>query len=231
MRSNRWLWYLAGLALIGIVVLLLAQRFPGTLDNDAEMRRLATLAGWLALIGSGAVIYLRARPKAAFGQLGIWAVAILLLVMGYSFRDDAVALWSRLGGELNPAQGQAGPEGSLVFRKSDDGHFHVEAEVEGTRVRFVVDTGASSIVLGPADAARLGFDLAKLDYSVPVMTANGEGRAAPVELRSIAVGPIRLEQVRALVNEAPMDGSLLGMSFLTRLGGFAVEGDKLVLKP
>ena len=151
--------------------------------------------------------------------------------MGYSFREDAAALWSRLGGELNPAQGQAGPEGSLVFRKSDDGHFHVEAEVEGTRVRFVVDTGASSIVLGPADAARLGFDLAKLDYSVPIMTANGEGRAAPVELRSIAVGPIRLEQVRALVNQAPMDGSLLGMSFLTRLGGFTVEGDKLVLKP
>ncbi len=231
MRSNRWLWYLAGLAFIGIVILLLAQRFPGRLDDDAEMRRLATLAGWLALIGSGAVVYLRARPKAAFGQLGVWAVAILLLVMGYSFREDAAALWSRLGGELNPAQGQAGPEGSIVFRKSDDGHFHVEAEVEGTRVRFVVDTGASSIVLGPADAARLGFDLAKLDYTVPIMTANGEGRAAPVELRSIAVGPIRLEQVRALVNEAPMDGSLLGMSFLARLGGFTVEGDKLVLKP
>lgn len=231
MRSNRWLWYLAGLALIGIVILLLAQRFPGRLDSDPEMRRLVTLAAWLALIGSGAVVYMRARPKAAFGQLGIWAGAILLLVMGYSFRDDAAALWSRLGGALNPALGQAGPEGSIVFRKSDDGHFHIEAEVEGTRVRFVVDTGASSIVLGPADAARLGFDLAKLDYSVPVMTANGEGRAAPVELRSMTVGSIRLEQVRALVNEAPMDGSLLGMSFLSRLGGFAVEGDKLVLKP
>lgn len=231
MRSNRWLWYLAGLAVIGIGVLLLANRFPGALEDDAKMRRLVTLGGWLALIASGAVVYLRARPKAAFGQLGIWAGVILLLVLGYSFREDASGLWSRLGGELNPAQGQAGPEGSIVFRKSDDGHFYVEAEVDGSRVRFVVDTGASSIVLSPADASRLGFDLAKLDYTVPTMTANGEGRAAPVMLRSIEVGSIRREQVRALVNQAPMDGSLLGMSFLGELGGFAFEGDRLVLKP
>jgi aspartyl protease family protein len=231
MRSNRWLWYLVGLALVGIVVLLLANRFPGRLDDDAQMRRLVTLGGWLALVASGALIYMRARPKAAFGQLGIWVGIILVLVLGYSFRDDAAAVWSRLAGALNPAQGEAGPAGSVVFRKSDDGHFHVEAEVEGTRIRFIVDTGASSIVLSPADALRLGFDLAKLDYTVPTMTANGEGRSAPVELRTLAVGSIRLEQVRALVNEAPMDGSLLGMSFLARLGGFAVEGDRLVLKP
>lgn len=231
MRSNRWLWYVAGLAVIGIAVLLLANRFPGTLDDDANMRRLVTLGGWLALIASGAVVYMRARPKAAFGQLGIWAGVILLLVLGYSFREDAGAIWSRLGGELNPAQGQAGPEGSIVYRKSDDGHFYVEAEVDGARLRFVVDTGASSVVLSPADAARLGFDLAALDYTVPTMTANGEGRAAPVLLRSMEVGPIRREQVRALVNEAPMDGSLLGMSFLAELGGFSIEGDRLVLRP
>jgi aspartyl protease family protein len=231
MRSNRWLWYLAGLVLIGLLVLLLAERFPGRLDDDPELRRLVTLTGWLALLASGAVIYMRAKPKAAFGQLGIWAGVILLLVLGYSFREDAAAIWSRLAGELNPAQGQAGPEGGIVYRKSDDGHFHIEAEVEGTRLRFVLDTGASAILLSPADAARIGFDLDKLDYTVPTMTANGMGRAAPVELRSLVVGPIRLAQVRAMVNEAPMDGSLLGMSFLERLGGFSVEGDRLVLQP
>ena len=231
MRSNRWLWYIAGLVLVGGLVLLLATRFPGRLDDDPELRRLVTLTGWLALIGSGAIVYMRARPKAAFGHLGIWAAIIILLVFGFSFRDDAAAIWGRLAGELNPAQGQPGAEGSIVYRKSDDGHFHIEAEVEGTRLRFVLDTGASSIVLSPADAERVGFDLGLLEYTVPTMTANGMGRAAPVELRSFVVGPIRLEDVRAMVNEAPMDGSLLGMSFLTRLGGFSVEGDQLVLRP
>jgi len=231
MRSNRWLWYFAGLAAIGLVVLLLAERFPGRLEDDQQMRRLVTLAGWLALVASGAIVYMRNRPKAAFGHLGIWAAIVLVLVLGYSFRDEAAMLWSRLGGALNPALGQPGPDGSVAFRKSDDGHFHIEAEVEGERLRFVLDTGASSIVLSPADATRLGFDLTRLDYTVPTMTANGEGRAAPVQLRTLVVGSIRLDRVAALVNEAPMDSSLLGMSFLNRLGGFTVDGDRLVLKP
>jgi aspartyl protease family protein len=231
MKSNRWLWYIGGLALIGVLLLLLTQRFPGSLQDDDALRRLVTMLAWLALIGSGAIVYIRARPKLAFGQMGIWAALLVLLVLGYSLRGDVAALWSRLGGELVPAQGQAAPDGSLVFRKSNDGHFHIEADVEGTTLRFVLDTGASSIVLSPADAIRLGFDPAKLDYTVTTMTANGAGRAAPVELRYVAVGAIRLEKVRAMVNEAAMDGSLLGMSFLARLGGFAVEGDRLVLKP
>lgn len=231
MKSNRWLWYFGGLALVGLLLLLLAYRFPGALEQDGEMRRLVTMLAWLALIGSGAIVYIRAKPKLAFGQLGIWIAVLVVLVLGYSFRDDAIAVWRRISGELVPSQGQAQPDGSLVFRKSNDGHFHIEADVEGTPLRFVVDTGASGIVLSPADAMRLGFDLAKLDYTVSTMTANGPGRAAPVELRSLAVGPIRLEPVRALVNQAPMDASLLGMNFLSRLGGFAVEGDRLVLKP
>lgn len=231
MKSNRWLWYIGGLALVGLLLLLLAQRFPGALESDERVRRLVTMLAWLALIGSGAIVYIRAKPKLAFGQIGIWATLVLLLVLGYSLREDAMAVWNRIGGELVPSEGQTQPDGSLVFRKSNDGHFHIEADVEGTSVRFVVDTGASGIVLSPGDAARLGFDPGKLDYTVATMTANGAGRAAPVELRYLAVGTIRLEKVHALVNEAPMDGSLLGMSFLARLGGFAVEGDRLVLKP
>jgi aspartyl protease family protein len=93
----------------------------------------------------------------------------------------------------------------------------------------MVDTGASDVVLSPADARRLGFDLAELKFTRIYQTANGTVRGAPVRLRRITIGPIEIEDVRASVNGAPMGTSLLGMSFLGRLMGYEVTTDTLTL--
>jgi aspartyl protease family protein len=106
----------------------------------------------------------------------------------------------------------------------------VEAVVNGTPVTFLVDTGASDIVLRMADAERLGFQPATLRFTQRFATANGEVRGAPVMLREFRVGEFSLFDVPASVNEAPLRMSLLGMSFLRQLDGYGVENGRLVLR-
>jgi aspartyl protease family protein len=93
-----------------------------------------------------------------------------------------------------------------------------------------VDTGATAVVLSREDAVRAGFDLDRLQFTARVGTANGIGLAAPVRLREVRVRSIVVRDVVALVNKAPMSGSLLGLSFLKRLSSYGVQGDILTLK-
>jgi aspartyl protease family protein len=85
------------------------------------------------------------------------------------------------------------------------------------------------VVLSPEDARRAGLSEDRLNFSREVSTANGNVRVAPVTLRKFKVGQIVLRDVEAVVNSAPMRVSLLGMSFLRRLDGWQVKGDKLYL--
>ncbi|QEX24468.1 aspartic protease [Hypericibacter adhaerens] len=230
-----WLLYLIGALGVGLLVFGLAHRFPGALEQEGNLPALAGMLGWLALLGAGCIAMFRLKPRKAIGQMGAWIAILLLLVLGYSFRPEFSAMIAtvkaRLTGELIPGQAQLQTDGSVVFARANDGHFHVEAQVDGTRIDFLVDTGASGIMLSPADAQRLGFNPTGLDYNVPTSTANGNGQAARVTLGTIEVGQIRRVDMPALVNQADMGGSLLGMKFLDSLGGLSIEGDKLVLRP
>jgi len=121
-------------------------------------------------------------------------------------------------------------------RKADDGHFWAEAQVDGagaapSRVRFLVDTGATIVALTEADARRLGLDPSALDYELAVQTAGGETRAARVRLRSVSVAGARVEDVEAVVVRGGLENSLLGMSYLGRLSRFEATQGSLVLRP
>ena len=120
-------------------------------------------------------------------------------------------------------------DNEIVLRKGTNGHFLLDAYVNGRKIRFLVDTGASDVILSEADAQKAGINLRTLDYSLRYRTANGEVEAAPVTLRDIRIGELRVLDVDASVNSAPMGVSLLGMSFLERLSGYRVRGDRLVL--
>jgi aspartyl protease family protein len=96
---------------------------------------------------------------------------------------------------------------------------------------LLVDTGASTVVLKPAEAERAGIDVGDLSYSVPVHTANGTAYAASVRLNSIAIGPLVLENVEALVAQpGSLNENLLGMSFLRRLRSYEFSKDFLTLR-
>ncbi|HEV7384378.1 MAG TPA: TIGR02281 family clan AA aspartic protease [Phenylobacterium sp.] len=123
----------------------------------------------------------------------------------------------------------AGPHASI--RKSADGEYWAQGQVNGASVRFLVDTGASAVALTPDDARKLGFDMAALNYGYRVVTAGGSTRAAAVKLASVTVAGARLDDVDALVIEKGLDTSLLGMSYLGRLTSFQATRQALILQP
>ena len=115
--------------------------------------------------------------------------------------------------------------------KAADGHFWAEGLVNGSRIRFLVDTGASSVALTPFDAQRLGIEPATLIYDTPVHTANGDGLAARVRLASLSIAGTRMNGVDAVVIGRGLPTSLLGMSYLGRLSRFAATPDTMILQP
>ncbi len=118
----------------------------------------------------------------------------------------------------------------LEIAQGRDGHFVLEAKVNGEPIEFLVDTGASLVVLGPETAERLGFDLDSLEFNSLARTANGSAPIARVLLDEIVIGDLTVGSVEAAIIEKPMTMSLLGMSFLARLGGYEVRDGRLVLR-
>ena len=112
----------------------------------------------------------------------------------------------------------------------NDGHYQLTAQVNGVAVRFVIDTGASSIALGPRDAERAGIDLENLAYIGQAQTANGTVDTAPVRLDSVAIGDISDQGVPAMVLRSDLDQSLMGMSYLSRFARVSIEQGRLILE-
>lgn len=130
----------------------------------------------------------------------------------------------------NDAPASSGPAfNEHVVRAGSRGHFVLEAVVNGEVIDFLVDTGATDLVLSRRDAERVGFEAYRLDFSRRYQTANGEIRAAPVMLREVRIGQHRLFDVDGSVSAAALPVSVLGVSVLNRLGGYRVEGDRLHL--
>jgi aspartyl protease family protein len=179
----------------------------------------------------------RGRAGQAVRDLLTWSMVALLLVAGYSFREEILSLGHRVVGELLPpgsalrGEAQIDGERSVRIRRRPDGHFIVKTQVNGVSLTMLVDTGASTVVLKPADAQKLGIDVDRLRYSVPVQTANGTTYAAHVRLRNLTLGPISLNDVEALVAKpGALKENLLGMSFLSRLRSYEFTTDMLTLR-
>ena len=111
------------------------------------------------------------------------------------------------------------------------GHFNGEFRLNGRTVPAMIDTGASVVALNRSTARRLGISPAQSDFSHEVSTANGRARAAAVTIDRLQIGRIDVEKVEAIVlDDAALDGTLIGMSFLKRLGRYQVENGKLRLE-
>jgi len=151
------------------------------------------------------------------------------LVLGFSYRNDLVGAWQRVAGGADAAPAQERTPDEVVLSKASDGHFYADVDVNGTTVRMLADTGASTVALSEADAESAGIDVDQLDYTFVVSTANGRAPAAEVHLDEVRVGSIVRNDVRGLVTRG-LSGSLLGMSFFSTLSQVALESDELVLR-
>jgi aspartyl protease family protein len=230
-RPPRLYLWLGLLAAVGAAFLLLAWLFPAD-RGDRDWTDALRLFGVLALVTSGVArarartLDLPAMARRAALWLGIWVVGVTVFV----FRDDAARMGGRILTALAPARAsQIGPR-ALVIGRGDDRAFSVIGQLNGVDVRFVIDTGATDIVLSPADAARAGIAPAPGAKATPTETANGLGYGTAAVAASLAVGPIRLADAPVMINQAPMNGSLLGMAFLQHLESFEVRGDRMTLR-
>ena len=227
-RRSRWA-LLALIAGIGLMLFALAGLFPGRVDAKDDWFGIAGGLGMAVLIGAR---LLSGRLAGGTGKhLAIWTAVVMVLVLGYSFRDDLTGVFQRVRSELVPSYPVQAAGGDLVIARDQDGGFVVMGQVNGQPVRFLVDTGSSDIVLSPADAKRLGVDPSALTFGKPVETANGLGYGAPFTADTLKVGSISLTQVPMSINKAPMSTSLLGMAFFNRMKSFRVEGDRLFIRP
>ena len=163
-------------------------------------------------------------------SVAIWAALLIALTGVYAYRFEASDIVGRIAGELFPSEPEVGRGGEVIVNRRLSGEFAIAGRVNGARVTFLFDTGASAVVLTAADARRAGVDAGRLTFDAPVTTANGPAMAAEVRLDQIAVGPIVMRNVASLVaRPGALDESLLGMSFLERLKSYTVERDKLIL--
>lgn len=120
---------------------------------------------------------------------------------------------------------------SVLVSRNSQGHFALDARIDGRRLHLMVDTGASVIALTADDAASLGIHPTESEYTVLVKTANGTVRAAPVELDRVEIEDITVRNVSAMVlPDGALSDNLLGMSFLSRLHRWEFADGKLVLE-
>jgi aspartyl protease family protein len=125
----------------------------------------------------------------------------------------------------------SGNSGAITVLSDRRGHFQVEGAVDGRRLDFMVDTGATVVALREGDASKLGIHPSPRDYTGLTSTANGVIKVAPVRLSSIEISGIRIYDVPAVViPDRALSVNLLGMTFLSRLRRFEMSNGKLVME-
>jgi clan AA aspartic protease (TIGR02281 family) len=169
-----------------------------------------------------------------------WACRLVMIWGGCALLIYAVvgqrALWiaqdsAKPAAEASPAPAEAQPQvaiNTLVYHANRQGHVLLDAVVNGTPVRFMVDTGATLVALTLKDAAAAGIARYQLDYSGRASTASGEARFAPVRLREVRLGQLAIDDVPAAVIEN-LGTSLLGMSFLKRMQSYEMRDGTLTI--
>jgi aspartyl protease family protein len=226
------------LFILALAAMLLVANDSGTiagLDSNV-FGYVALLVALAVFVGGGMLGSYRGRAGTMLRDAVTWLALGLGLVAVYAYKDDLLPIAARVVGELVPGSAMTVEESSggateVRIRKRLDGHFTANVKVNGGAVSMIVDTGASTIVLRPADARKAGIDPDTLTYRVPVLTANGRAMAARVRLDSVAIGPLDRKNVDALVAQpGALTQSLLGMSFLSRLRSYEFSGDFLRLR-
>ncbi|WP_332835707.1 retropepsin-like aspartic protease family protein [Pseudooceanicola antarcticus] len=185
-----------------------------------DVGNLAYLGILLAAIGGYYFVSHRDKTGQLLRHALLWALIFVAVIAG-------VGLWDQVRSTLAPAQRVEGQV--ITLPQQADGHFYAVLEVNGAPMRFLVDTGATDIVLTRDAARAAGLPMESLIFSGRAGTANGTVRVAPVRLREVTLGPVTDRDVRAMVNDGELDMPLLGMSYLSRFSHIEITGQALRL--
>jgi aspartyl protease family protein len=185
---------------------------------------------------------LSSGARGALGIAGKWIVgAVCIGIAGVVLagkidkledvvRGGATVSSKEAAGDESPAQSSRRDDRTVVLKADNRGHFITQLYINNRPIDVMVDTGATSVALTAEDARAAGVHVRDSDYRIPVSTANGTGYVAPVTLDSISIADIVVRDVQAVVlKPGQLNVTLLGMSFLKRLGRMEVRGRELVL--
>ncbi len=191
---------------------------PMSTDQIMQMTYLVLLG---AAIGGSAIVAGRSNMGKMAQQAAIWALIFVGVVGAYG-------LWEDISSDVNPRQAMVDAS-TIAVPRGFDGHYRLTLDINNSPVSFIVDTGASQVVLSQRDAARIGLDPASLVFSSSANTANGVVRTAPVILNQVALEGITDRNIRAVVNGGEMETSLLGMTYLGLYDRIEITNGELVL--
>ncbi|WP_209427275.1 TIGR02281 family clan AA aspartic protease [Pararhodobacter sp. SW119] len=197
------------------------------MSGDPQIERLV----YLSILGTVLIGYFLLSGRAGIGTMLRHLILWALIITGVAAAYGLVTQTGTFATHMQQSTGEA-----VELQRGRDGHFHLTAEVTGPpgaapqQIRFIVDTGATELVLSKADAERLGFRDEDLAFLGTARTANGVVRTAMVLLDSVQLGEREDRRVRALVNEGQLDVSLLGMGYLNRFARIEMTRDRLRLE-
>lgn len=183
-------------------------------------------ASYLILLGSVLVFWFFVQNRQNLGKTLQQAVAWGLIFLGVI---AAIGLWGDIRQTVRPSLGTVTSDGRIEVPRAPDGHYYLTLGINGKPVDFLVDTGATDMVLTLRDARRAGVQTKDLAFHGRAMTANGPVRTAPIRLDTVSLGPVDDHNLRAWVSEGDMPQSLLGMAYLQRWSNIQISGGALVL--
>ncbi len=227
-RLGLVLW-LSAMVLLGLTLVGLNYFFPSATSPLADFDTVY-LIGFLVLLSSSLLAVRQMNMKQTVRNILLWLAVGGAILIGFVYQDTFIAVGQRLRSAVIPGHAIRTGSREMIISESEGGHYMVYGEVNGVRVRFLIDTGASDIVLAPGDAKRAGIDISGLGFHQIFESANGIGRGATTTVATLSVGDISFSKVTVSVNQAPMSSSLLGMAFLRRLKSFEMGGHQLKLR-
>lgn len=207
---------------IAVIIMGLFQLFPDAITSSHDIASLMQLSIIGLMLCSGVIYMYRSKPSKALQHGVTWVVLGFVLFVGYALKDSLLP-------SLIPGYSGAKEGKTLAIRAAADGHFYMQALVNGQPVRFMVDTGASNISLPIQTAERLGINTKELAFTQAVSTANGQTFAAPITLNTIKIGEQVFDNVPASVNQGALRTPLLGIRFLTNAQNIEIRDDELII--
>jgi len=190
--------------------------------GEYEIGRFIYLVILLVAVGSWVFVQNRQSIGKTLQMFAVWGFIFLGVIASYG-------LWEDIRQTVRPQQSVAVDAGRVEVPRSPDGHYYLTLDVNGEAIEFLVDTGASQVVLNARDAERAGIDTDNLAYLGRARTANGEVRTASVWVDDISLGGITDRNVRVWVNQGELEQSLLGMGYLQRWSSIEIRNGALVL--
>ena len=167
--------------------------------------------------------------KKFFEYAGLWIMIALVALVSYSYRFEFFEAKDRVLSDLFPSKAINKNHQQLTINVSQDGHYYLNVKIKNFPVRFMIDTGASEVVIDKNLAIKLGYDLKNINYNKVFQTANGEAYGASIYFDEVDVSGIKFYNIQGSITDSRLATPLLGMTFLQKFYKYEFYRDKLIL--